>query len=63
MNFVFRPARPADHSEVQRITRDAYLHAGHFIADHPYMSVLEDVEHRAEHAEVWVSETEGTLVA
>lgn len=41
MNLVFRPAMPADYSEVRRITREAYLHAGHFTADHPYMSVLQ----------------------
>lgn len=34
VNFVFRPARPADYSEVRRITREAYLQAGHFTADH-----------------------------
>lgn len=39
------------------------LHAGHFTADHPYMSVLDDLEHRAEHAEVWVAEASGAVVA
>lgn len=60
MTVEFRRALPADFPEVRRITRDAYLRAGHFAADHPYMSVLEDVEHRAEHAQVWVA---GTVVA
>ena len=60
---TFRRAVPADFPEVRRITRDAYLRAGHFAADHPYMSVLEDVEHRAEHAEVWVAEAAGMVVA
>ena len=63
MSFSFRRAVPADFPEVRRITRDAYLRAGHFTADHPYMSVLEDVEHRAEHAQVWVAETAGKMVA
>ncbi|WP_324778430.1 GNAT family N-acetyltransferase [Arthrobacter sp. PGP41] len=63
MSVVFRPAVPADLPEVRRITRDAYLRAGHFAADHPYMGVLEDVEHRAEHAQVWVAEAAGTVVA
>lgn len=63
MTFVFRPAQPADYTEVRRITREAYLHAGHFTADHPYMSVLENVEHRAQHAEVWVAEASGAVVA
>ena len=63
MNLVFRPATPADYSEVRRITREAYLHAGHFTADHPYMSVLDNVEHRADHAELWVAEASGAVVA
>jgi GNAT superfamily N-acetyltransferase len=54
---------PPDFPEVRRITRDAYLHAGHFAADHHYMSVLEDVEHRAEHAQLWVAEATGKVVA
>ncbi|WP_043420139.1 GNAT family N-acetyltransferase [Arthrobacter globiformis] len=60
---MLRRAVPADFPEVRRITREAYLRAGHFAADHPYMSVLEDVEHRAEHAEVWVAEAAGKVVA
>lgn len=63
MTVVFRRAEPADFREVRRITREAYLRAGHFAADHPYMSVLEDVEHRAEHAQVWVAESAGKVVA
>ena len=63
MTIAFRRAVPADFSEVRRITRDAYLRAGHFAADHPYMDVLEDVEHRAEHAQVWVAEIAGQVVA
>ena len=63
MNLVFRQARPADYSEVRRITREAYLHAGYFSPDHPYMSVLDDVAHRAENAEVWVAEDSGRVVA
>jgi len=60
---ALRRAVPADFPEVRRITRDAYLQAGHFAADHPYMGVLEDVEHRAEHAQVWVAESTCTVVA
>ncbi|MET3919954.1 GNAT family N-acetyltransferase [Arthrobacter sp. UYEF20] len=63
MNLDFRPAGSADYPEVRRITREAYLRAGHFTADHPYMSVLDNVEHRAEHAEVWVAEASGNVVA
>ncbi|WP_457948784.1 GNAT family N-acetyltransferase [Pseudarthrobacter sp. alpha12b] len=63
LTVTFRRAVPADFPEVRRITRDAYLRAGHFAADHPYMSVLEDVEHRAEHAQVWVAEAAGKVVA
>jgi GNAT superfamily N-acetyltransferase len=60
---MFRLARPADYPEVRRITREAYVHAGHFTVDHPYVSVLDNVEHRAEHAEVWVAEAAGRVVA
>jgi ribosomal protein S18 acetylase RimI-like enzyme len=60
---ALRRATPSDFPDVRRITRDAYLRAGHFSADHPYMSVLEDVEHRAEHAQVWVAEAAGQVVA
>jgi ribosomal protein S18 acetylase RimI-like enzyme len=63
LTVTFRRAVPADFPEVRRITRDAYLRAEHFAADHPYMSVLEDVEHRAEQAQVWVAETAGKVVA
>jgi GNAT superfamily N-acetyltransferase len=63
MSAAFRPALPSDFPEVRRITREAYLRAGHFSADHPYMSVLEDVEHRAVHAQVWVAEAAGKVVA
>lgn len=62
MSIEFRRAVPADFAEVRRITRDAYLRAEHFAAGHPYMSVLEDVEHRAEHAQVWVAEAAGKVV-
>jgi ribosomal protein S18 acetylase RimI-like enzyme len=63
VSLFFRQATPADFCEIRRITREAYLHAGHFTPDHPYMTVLEDVEHRAEHAEVWVAEAGGAVVA
>lgn len=61
--IVIRPVRPEDYDDVRRITRDAYLSAGYFADEsHPYVSVLMDVEHRAEHAEVWVAERDGAVV-
>jgi GNAT superfamily N-acetyltransferase len=63
VNLMFRLARPSDYPEVRRITREAYVHAGHFTVDHPYMSLLDNVEHRAEHAEVWVAQAAGGVVA
>jgi GNAT superfamily N-acetyltransferase len=63
VNVDFRPAGPADYPEVRRITRDAYVRAGHFTAGHPYMGVLDNVEHRAQHTEVWVAEASGAVVA
>jgi ribosomal protein S18 acetylase RimI-like enzyme len=62
VNIAFRRAEPSDFPEVRRITREAYLRAGHFTADHPYMSVLDDVEHRADHAEVWLAKSAGKVV-
>jgi len=63
VSVSFRRATPSDFPDVRRITREAYLKAGHFAADHPYMGVLEDMEHRAEHAQVWLAETGGCAVA
>jgi ribosomal protein S18 acetylase RimI-like enzyme len=63
MTFTIRRVTAADYDDVRRITRDAYIHAGYFNnPDHPYVQVLVDVEHRAEHAEVWVAEEEGVVV-
>lgn len=63
MSLNIRRATTADYDDVRRITRDAYLHAGYFDnPDHPYVQVLADVEHRAEHAEVWIAEEEGVVV-
>lgn len=63
MPFTIRRVTAADYDDVRRITRDAYIHAGYFDnPDHPYVQVLADVEHRAEHAEVWVREEEGAVV-
>lgn len=63
LTVTLRRAVPTDFPQVQRITRDAYLRANYFTADHPYMGVPEDVEHRAEHAQVWVAEAAGKVVA
>ncbi|WP_082471605.1 GNAT family N-acetyltransferase [Arthrobacter sp. Leaf234] len=61
--LTIRPVRTEDYDAVRRITRDAYLEAGYFADDaHPYMAVLSDIEHRAQHAEVWVAERHGTVV-
>lgn len=63
MPFTIRRVTAADYDDVRRITSDAYLHAGYFTtSDHPYVQVLADVEHRAEHAEVWVGEEDGVVV-
>ncbi|MHA7277884.1 GNAT family N-acetyltransferase [Arthrobacter sp. Hz1] len=63
-DLTIRPVTEADYDDVRRITCSAYLEAGFFEAsDHPYMRVLADVEHRAEHAEIWVAERDGVVVA
>lgn len=61
--LTIRPVRIEDYDDVRRITRDAYLEAGYFTDEaHPYVAVLSDIEHRAEHAEVWVAERDGVIV-
>ncbi|GAA2177893.1 GNAT family N-acetyltransferase [Arthrobacter parietis] len=63
MPFTIRRVTAADYDDVRRITRDAYIHAGYFSdPDHPYVQILSDIEHRAEHAEVWVGEEDGVVV-
>lgn len=62
-SIVIRAVRPEDYDDVRRITRNAYLEAGYFTdKTHPYMAVLADVEHRAEHAEIWVAERDGSVI-
>ncbi len=62
-DITIRPVRYEDYDDVRRITRDAYLAAGYFTDEsHPYMAVLSDVEHRAQHAEIWVAERDGLVV-
>jgi ribosomal protein S18 acetylase RimI-like enzyme len=61
--ILIRPAAPADYDAIARITRDAYLAAGHFAsADHPYMRQIQDVAARAGKATVWVAERGGRIV-
>ncbi|WP_028281513.1 GNAT family N-acetyltransferase [Arthrobacter sp. H5] len=63
MNITIRSVTEADYDDVRRITCDAYLEAGYFQSlEHPYMTVLADVEHRAEHAEIWVAERDGVVI-
>jgi len=61
--ITIRPIRTEDYHDVRRITRGAYLEAGYFSDEsHPYVAVLSDIEHRAQHAEVWVAERDGVVV-
>ncbi|TJY72296.1 GNAT family N-acetyltransferase [Arthrobacter sp. CAU 1506] len=60
MHITIRPATAADYDDVERLTREAYLAAGHFpAADHPYLVHVSDVAHRAARAEIWVAERGG----
>ncbi|WP_312182739.1 GNAT family N-acetyltransferase [Arthrobacter sp.] len=61
MSITVRQATPADFDDIRRITREAYLKAGFIDADNPYVQELENVEHRAEHAELWVAEQDGEV--
>jgi len=61
MSITVRRATPADYEDIRRITRDAYLKAGFIDADNPYVQELENVEHRDQHAELWVAEKDGAV--
>ena len=62
MQITIRPATATDFDDVARLTREAYLAAGHFpAADHPYLVHVSDVAHRARHAEIWVAERDGKV--
>jgi GNAT superfamily N-acetyltransferase len=61
--ILIRSAVPADYDAVARITRDAYLAAGHFEdADHPYMQQVQRVAQRHQDATIWVAERDGETV-
>ena len=61
--ILIRPAVPADYDAVARITRDAYLAAGHFEdPDHPYMLEIQRVAQRHNAATIWVAERDGETV-
>lgn len=55
--FTIRAARPEDYDHLGELTAAAYLDDGllDFGAEDPYLDVLRDVRHRAEHAEVLVA--------
>jgi ribosomal protein S18 acetylase RimI-like enzyme len=61
MSITIRPATEADYDDVRRVTRDAYLHGGHAAEGDAYLAMLENVEHRAAHALVWVAEVDGKV--
>lgn len=62
MGILVRNAVLQDYQAIRRITRDAYLKAGYFdSAEHEYVKVLENVEHRAEHGILWVAELDGAV--
>ncbi len=55
--FTIRAARPEEYERLGELTAAAYLDDGllDFGAEDPYLEVLSDVRHRAEHAEVIVA--------
>jgi GNAT superfamily N-acetyltransferase len=57
MDFTIRAARPEDYAALGELTGQAYLDDGllDYGTDDPYLAVLRDVRHRAEHAEVLVA--------
>src|SRR3954471_15677061 len=63
--FTIRAARPEDHERLGELTAAAYLDDGllDFGAEDPYLEVLRDVDHRAEHADVLVAVgSDGTVL-
>lgn len=62
MTITIRPAVERDYDDVRRITRTAYLHGGYVSDEDPYLEILDNVEHRAHHATVWVAELDGRVV-
>jgi ribosomal protein S18 acetylase RimI-like enzyme len=61
--FMIRAARPEDYERLGDLTAAAYLDDGllDFGAQDPYLDVLRDVRHRAEHADVLVA-VDGTVL-
>ena len=63
--FTIRAALPQDHERLGELTAAAYLDDGllDFGAEDPYLEVLRDVAHRAEHTEVLVAvDPHGTVL-
>ncbi|MER7458557.1 GNAT family N-acetyltransferase [Micromonospora sp. NPDC126480] len=60
MSVRVRPAGPADHAAVARLTVAAYEADGQLKGENGYATVLADVATRAEHGEVLVAVDEAT---
>jgi ribosomal protein S18 acetylase RimI-like enzyme len=62
--YTIRTARPEDYDRLGELTAAAYLDDGllDFGEEDPYLDVLRDVRHRAEHAEVLVAVDEAGSV-
>jgi ribosomal protein S18 acetylase RimI-like enzyme len=62
MGVVVRPADPAEHEAVGRLTLDAYAANGYIVEDDFYAAHLLDATARAEDGELLVAELDGELV-
>ena len=62
MAVVVRPAVPAEHEAVGRITLDAYTANGYIVEDDFYAAHLLDATARAEDGELLVAELDGEVV-
>ncbi len=60
--LVVRPARPAEHEPVGRLTLEAYAADGYIVEDDFYVAELLDARARAEAAELLVAELDGVVV-
>ena len=62
MGVVVRPADPAEHETVGRLTLDAYAANGYIVEDDFYAAHLLDATARAEDGELLVAELDGEVV-
>ncbi|MBG6083904.1 GNAT family N-acetyltransferase [Zhihengliuella flava] len=61
--IVIRPATTEDFEGITRVTLAAYRATGYFDPDSTYFDFIADTADRAQHAELFVAERDGQLIA